>query len=168
MIVSARSGATGRMVILSGLASGSIGTVSVTTMPLMSEAPNFSSAFPQKRPWVAKTQTSSTPCSLNARTFASSVPPVMITSSPRIAVLPRVGEQWDDRGDPLRGRELRRLNHEQQLHDVAVDGLAAGLDDEDVGAADRLVETAVRLAVRERAQLDLAELDAELGGDPLR
>ena len=44
-------------------------------------------------------------------------------------------------------------------------GSAAGLDDEDVGAADRLVVAAVRLAVRERLELDLAELDAELLGD---
>ena len=57
---------------------------------------------------------------------------------------------------------------QQQLHQVLVDRLAAGLDDEDVGAADRLVVAAVRLAVRERLELDLAELDAELLGDPLR
>ena len=56
----------------------------------------------------------------------------------------------------------------QQLHQVPVDRLAPGLDDEDVGAADRLVVAAVRLAVRERLELDLAELHAELLGDPLR
>ncbi len=85
-----------------------------------------------------------------------------------LAILARVGEERDDGGDPLRGGELRRLHHEEQLHDVLVDGLATGLDDEDVGAADRLVVAAVGLAVCEVAQLDLAELDAELLGDPPR
>src|SRR5207248_9925953 len=64
--------------------------------------------------------------------------------------------------------EARGLDHEEELHQVAVDRLAAGLHDEEVGAADRLVVAAVALAVGERAQLDLAELDAELLGDPLR
>jgi hypothetical protein len=42
----------------------------------------------------------------------------------------------------------------------------AGLDDEDVGAADRLAEAAVGLAVLEGLELDLAQLDVELVGDP--
>ena len=66
----------------------------------------------------------------------------------RLAVLARVREPRDDGGDALRRRELRRLDHQQQLHQVLVDGLAAGLHEEDVGAADRLVVAAVRLAVR--------------------
>ena len=52
-----------------------------------------------------------------------------------------------------------------QLHQVPVDRLAARLDEEHVGAADRLEVAAVRLAVRERLELDVAELDAELLGD---
>ena len=44
----------------------------------------------------------------------------------------------------------------------------AGLDDEDVGAADRLLVADIDLAVRERLQLDVAELDVELVGDLLR
>ena len=85
----------------------------------------------------------------------------------RLPVLPRVREQRDDRGDALGRGELRGLDHEEQLHDVLVDGLASGLHDEDVGAADRLVVADVRLAVRERADLGLAELDAELLRDAL-
>ena len=85
----------------------------------------------------------------------------------RLAVLARVREPRDDRGDPLGRCELRRLDHQQQLHQVLVDRLAARLHDEQVGAADRLVVAAVGLAVPERVQLDLAELDAELLGDPL-
>ena len=54
---------------------------------------------------------------------------------PGLAVLARIRKPRDNRGDALRRRELRRLDHEQQFHQVAVDGLAAGLDDEDVGAS---------------------------------
>jgi hypothetical protein len=86
----------------------------------------------------------------------------------RLAVLARVREERDDRRDPLRRAEPRRLDHQEELHQVAVDRRAAGLDDEEVGAADRLVVAAVRLVVLERLQLHLAELDAELIGDPLR
>ena len=86
----------------------------------------------------------------------------------RLAILPCVGEERDHRRDALGRRELRGLHHEQQLHHVPVDRLAAGLHEEHVGAANRLVETAVGLAVRERAELDLAETDAELLRDALR
>ena len=58
---------------------------------------------------------------------------------------------------------LAALHHDQQLHQVPVrPGLRARLHEEHVGAADRLVEAHVQLAVRERLQLDLAERHAEL------
>ena len=85
----------------------------------------------------------------------------------RLPVLPRVGEPRHDRGDPLRRRELRRLDHQQQLHQVAVDRLGSRLHDEDVGAADRLLVADVRLVVRKRLQLDVAELDVQVLGDPV-
>ena len=44
-------------------------------------------------------------------------------------------------------------------------GIERGLDDEHVGAADRVLVAAVRLAVRERLERHLAELAAELLGD---
>src|SRR5471030_345784 len=86
----------------------------------------------------------------------------------RLAVLPCVRKPRDDRGDPLRRCELRGLDHQQELHQVLVDRLAARLHEEDVGTADRLVEPAVGLAVAEGVQLDLAELNAERLDDPLR
>ena len=89
MIVSASSSPTDSTRRLSGLFRTSIGTVSVTTMPPSSAFLNRSSALPQKRPWVAKTQTSFAPCSFSTLTFSSRVPPVMITSSPTIATLSR-------------------------------------------------------------------------------
>jgi hypothetical protein len=54
------------------------------------------------------------------------------------------------------------LDHEEELHEVAIDGLAAGLEDEDVGTSDRLPVPAVRLAVGEGLELDLPELDGAL------
>ena len=51
---------------------------------------------------------------------------------------------------------LRRVDHQQQLHQVAVHRRVRRLHDEDVRAADRLEVAAVDLAVGERLQLDLA------------
>src|SRR4051812_32573029 len=89
MIVSASSWPIGTIVMLAGMSTGLIGTVSVTTIPSIGASWNLCSALSQKTPCVAYTQTPSTPCARNASTFAISVPPVMITSSPTIAVLPR-------------------------------------------------------------------------------
>ena len=74
----------------------------------------------------------------------------------RLAVLAGVREERDHGGDALRGAELRRLDHLQELHQVLVDRAAAGLDEEDVGAADRLVVADVGLAVRERRSIVIA------------
>jgi hypothetical protein len=84
-----------------------------------------------------------------------------------LLVLARVGEPWHDSRDAVRGGQLRRLDHDHELEQVVVRRLpVAGLDDEDVRAADGLAEPAVCLAVLERLELDLAELDVELVGDP--
>src|SRR5581483_4224972 len=88
MIVSASRPEIGSTVMLSGRRRGSIGTVSVTTMPARSAAANRSSASLEKMPCVANTHTAFAPCSWSARAPASSVPPVMIASSPTIATLP--------------------------------------------------------------------------------
>jgi hypothetical protein len=65
----------------------------------------------------------------------------------------------------------RRIDHQQQLHQRVVRrqaglGVAAGrLDDEHVGAADRLLIAAIDLAVGERLQGRRPKFDGELGGD---
>ena len=84
---------------------------------------------------------------------------------PRLLVLARVEVPRDDGRDPLRGRELRRVDHDQQLHQVMVDVAGRRLDDEHVCAADRLGEADVRRAVGECRDLALTEVDAELVGD---
>ena len=83
----------------------------------------------------------------------------------RLLVLARVRKPRDDRGDPARRGELCRVHHDQQLHQVAIDGLAAGLHDEEVGAADGVLVTAVRLAVGKGLDRRVTELDAERSGD---
>ncbi len=80
----------------------------------------------------------------------------------RLSILPRVREPRKDGRDALRRGEPRGLDHEEQLHDVLVDGVTAGLHEEEVGTSDRLAVAAVGLAVRERRELDLPELDREL------
>jgi hypothetical protein len=86
----------------------------------------------------------------------------------RLPVLARIGKERDHGRDALRRAELRSLDQLQQLHQVLVDRVATGLDDEEVGAADRLVVAAVGLAVREALEGHLAELDTKLVGDRVR
>src|SRR5918994_1830285 len=89
MIVSASRPATGRTVMLSGRVSGSIGSVSVTTIPATSALPRRSNPSALSCAWVTKIQTSLAPRSLSACAPAISVFPVVVTSSPTIAILSR-------------------------------------------------------------------------------
>ena len=92
----------------------------------------------------------------------------------RLLVLPRVAVPRGHGDHAVGGGADRRVDHQQQLHQRVVGrdpGLrvaAGGLDDEEVGAADRLLEAAVDLAVREGPGGDAAERDAELLGDAVR
>ena len=62
---------------------------------------------------------------------------------------------------------LKRVDHHQQLHQVLVDGRAGGLDDEDVLAADVLVDLHVHLAVREARDVGVAQAHVQVLGDLL-
>ena len=84
-----------------------------------------------------------------------------------LLVLAAVRIPGHDRGDALGGREGGRLHHHQQLDEGVVGRRDARLHDEHVGAADRLLVADIHLAVRERLQRDVAELDAEPLGDCL-
>ncbi len=84
-----------------------------------------------------------------------------------LLVLARVRVPGDDHRDPLGRGQLGALHHDQELHQVPVDRRGAGLHQEHVGAADRLVVADVDLAVREGLQPDPAELQPELVGDLL-
>src|SRR4029077_18917378 len=71
----------------------------------------------------------------------------------------------------MRAGADRRVDHDQQLHQRVVGrdaraGVATRrLDEEHIGAADRLVEAAVDLAVGERLERYRAQFDVELVGD---
>src|SRR5205085_3915756 len=51
------------------------------------------------------------------------------------AVLAGIAEIGDHRSDAARRSALERVDHQQQLNDVAVDGRTSGLHHEDIGAA---------------------------------
>ena len=88
-----------------------------------------------------------------------------------LLVLARVAVPGGDGDDAVRRGVLGRVDHEQQLPERVVDGeaLALGaadrLDDEQVGAADRLGVAAVDLAVGEGLEPGVGELEPELFGD---
>jgi hypothetical protein len=63
---------------------------------------------------------------------------------------------------------LQRVDHDQQLHQVVVDGLAGGLDHEHVAAADGLIQGDENLAVGKGADLRLTQLGAHQLADLLR
>ena len=66
-----------------------------------------------------------------------------------LAVLAGVAVVGQHGGDAGRAGPLERVQHDQQLHQVLVDRRAGRLNDEDVAAADVLVDADVRLAVGE-------------------
>jgi hypothetical protein len=70
-----------------------------------------------------------------------------------LSVLARVGEPRDDRGYPLGRGPLGGIDHDEELHEVAVDRLTEGLDDKDVGAPHGVLVAGVHLAAREPEEL---------------
>ncbi len=68
------------------------------------------------------------------------------------AILPGVAEKRDHRRDARRAGPPRRIDHDEQLHQVLVRRRAGRLDDEDVPPADVFVDLDEGLAIRERAR----------------
>ena len=84
------------------------------------------------------------------------------------AVLARVAVVGNDGGDAACGGAAERVLHDEQLHEVLVGGIAGGLDEEDVGAADVFEQLEVDFAVREALELGFAERHAEELADLFR
>ena len=82
-----------------------------------------------------------------------------------LAVLPGVAVVGDDDGDATGAGAVEGGDHEEELHDVVVDGGAGGLDDVHVLSSDVLVDHDVDLPVGEAADGGLAEVDAQDLGD---
>jgi hypothetical protein len=84
-----------------------------------------------------------------------------------LLVLPRIRVVRHDRGDTPRRGEPRRLDHDEQFHDLVVEPVFRRLNDEGVGPPDALVEACVDLAVGEGLEQHAAQVDAQLLGDLL-
>ena len=82
-----------------------------------------------------------------------------------LAVLTRVAEIRDDRGDAAGGRALARVDHDEQLHQVVVDRAAGRLDEEHVRAAHGFRDGNRDLTVRKGGDSSLADRQAERGRD---
>ena len=77
------------------------------------------------------------------------------------AILTRVGVVWDNRCNAVRRCTLARICENQQFHEVVVDGKARRLDDEDILAANALLDHHLDLAVVELSDESLAERYAD-------
>ncbi|MCH7512039.1 MAG: response regulator [Chloroflexi bacterium] len=76
-----------------------------------------------------------------------------------------VGEVGDHGGHAAGGGALRRVDHDQQLHDARVHVADHRLHDEDIAFAHVLEEADEGVLVRELEDLDLAERDFEMLAD---
>ena len=83
-------------------------------------------------------------------------------------VLPGIAVIRHDGGDAARRGPLQRVDHDEQLHQVPVYRIAGGLNDKHVAAANGLIQGDEDLAVRERADLGLAQRGAHESADLLR
>ena len=87
----------------------------------------------------------------------------------RLAVLARVAVMGDHGGHGACRGALRRVGHDEQLHERVVHVVAFArahrLDEEHVGTAHALLVARVYLAVRELLQFHVAQRNAQLLGD---
>ena len=83
------------------------------------------------------------------------------------AVLPRIAEIRDHRGDPPRRGAAQRVERDQQLHQVVVGRERGGLDDEHVLAADVFLDLDEHLHVGEAADRGLGQRQVQDIGDRL-
>ena len=84
-----------------------------------------------------------------------------------LAVLTGIAEVGHDGGDAAGGGALHSVDHDQHFHQIVVDGGAGGLDQEDVGAADGLVDGDRLLTVGEGAHLGRAQGSLQLPANSL-
>ena len=82
-----------------------------------------------------------------------------------LAVLTGIAEVGDDGGDTAGRGALERIDHDEQLHQIVVDGRAGGLDHEHIAAADGLIQGRKNLSIRESANLGLTQLGAHEPAD---
>ena len=84
-----------------------------------------------------------------------------------LAVLTGVAEIGNHGGDTAGGRALAGVDHDEQLHQIVVDGLAGGLHQEHVAAADGLIDRDGDLAVGKGRYRAVAQRQPQLAADAL-
>ena len=80
-------------------------------------------------------------------------------------ILPGVTEIGQHGGDPLRRRAPQRVDADQELHQIVVGRIAGGLNDEDILAADILVDLDEHLLVGEAAHAGIGQRHLEIVGN---
>ena len=85
----------------------------------------------------------------------------------RLAVLTCIGVIRDDSRDAVCRSALAGICHDQELHEVVVDGIRRRLDDEDILAADALTDHDLRLTIVEMTDIYITEVDADVVGNLL-
>ena len=78
-----------------------------------------------------------------------------------LAVLPGIAKIGDDRRNPPRRGAAHGVNHDQQFHQVVVNGVAGGLYDENILAADGLIYRNGALAVGKLGYGGVAGVDEQ-------
>ena len=86
---------------------------------------------------------------------------------PGFAILPGIAEIGDHRRDAARRRAPQRVDDDQQFHQMVVGRKRRRLDDENVGAADVLLDLDEDLHVGEAPHHRLGQRRADIGADAL-
>ena len=83
------------------------------------------------------------------------------------AILPGIAIKRQHRGDARCAGPPQRINHDEHLHQMMVRWRAGGLNQEDVFAADVLLDFDERFAVGERLDSGFPQLDSDIAADGL-
>ena len=83
------------------------------------------------------------------------------------AILAGIAEIGNDGGDAAGRCAAQRIDDDEQLHDMIVGGVGGGLDDENIGAADVVLDFGEDFHIGEAADIGAREREAELRGDGL-
>ena len=82
-----------------------------------------------------------------------------------LAVLTGIAEVGDHGGDSAGGSAAHRVDHDQQLHQAVIHGLAGGLNNKHVFTADGLINGNRALTVRKSGNAAVAGIDEKRGTD---
>ena len=76
-----------------------------------------------------------------------------------LAVLTSIAKVGDNSGDTASTGATHRINHNEQFHQIVVDGIAGGLHDEHIGATHRLINRSGNLAICKVTNFSIAQLN---------